>query len=135
VIVVPDTSAWVEFFRDTGHPIADAVATALEGSDDVLLTDCVYMEILAGARTQNELEGLVETFSQFPVIHLGNEDFARAAKIYRDCRDAGRTLRSQIDCLIAVPVINAGAQILHNDKDFDAIARYSALRIYPWDSN
>jgi hypothetical protein len=135
VIVVPDTSAWVEFFRDSDHPVAAAVSSVLEGSDDVLLTDCVYMEILAGARSQTELDQLTDTFSRFPVIRLGAKDFVRAAKIYRDCRAAGSTLRSQIDCLIAVPAMNAGAQILHNDKDFDAIARNSSLRIYPWDSN
>lgn len=60
----------------------------------------------------------------------GLADFEEAAAIYRACRDAGETLRSLSDCLIAVPVITAGASLLHNDPDFDVIARYSQLQIH-----
>jgi predicted nucleic acid-binding protein len=58
----------------------------------------------------------------------GREDFEDAALIYRKCRDAGATVRSLNDCLIAVPVIRAGATLLHNDGDFVTIARHSALK-------
>ena len=51
--------------------------------------------------------------------------------MYRACRSAGATIRSIGDCLIAVAVIRADAEILHNDRDFDTIARHTGLRIYP----
>ena len=35
------------------------------------------------------------------------------------------------DCLVAAPVIRAGASILHKDRDFDVIARHTELRIEP----
>jgi predicted nucleic acid-binding protein len=131
LIVVPDTSAWVEFLRDTDHPIANTVALLLEAQTDIVLTECVYMEILAGARSDREAEDLTTTFSQFPTLRLTwPDDFERAARIFRDCRTSGRTIRSQIDCLIAVPVIEVGGLLLHNDSDFEAIARHSALEIY-----
>ena len=60
----------------------------------------------------------------------GLGDFEEAAAIYRACRDAGETPRSLSDCLIAVPVIAAGASLLHNDADFDVIARHSPLKIH-----
>jgi len=66
----------------------------------------------------------------FQILPLdGLADFEQAAAIYRACRDTGETLRSLSDCLIAVPVIRAGASLLHNDADFAAIARHSSLRL------
>jgi predicted nucleic acid-binding protein len=67
----------------------------------------------------------------FPLLKLvGLADFEQAAEIYRECRLAGEELRSQVDCLIAVPVIRAGAELLHDDADFDVIARHSDLRVH-----
>lgn len=67
----------------------------------------------------------------FPVLELrGLEDFEEAASLYRRCRSSGETIRNLSDCLIAVPVIREGAELLHNDADFEAIARHSDLRIY-----
>ncbi len=49
----------------------------------------------------------------------------------RACRSGGETIRKMADCLVAVPVIEAGASLLHHDGDFDALARHSALRVEP----
>jgi predicted nucleic acid-binding protein len=35
------------------------------------------------------------------------------------------------DCLVAVPTIEAGATLLHADRDFDALARHTPLRLEP----
>ena len=88
------------------------------------------MELLAGARSgppARELRSRLLSFRMLPLEGLG--DFEEAALIYRACRDAGETLRSLSDCLIAVPVIRADASLLHNDRDFEAIARNTALKI------
>jgi hypothetical protein len=42
-------------------------------------------------------------------------------------------VRGLADCLIAVPAINAGAPILHADRDFDAIARHTPLQVVALD--
>jgi len=57
-------------------------------------------------------------------------DFEEAALLFRSCREAGETIGSLTDCLIAVPVIRAGATLLHRDADFDAIARHSDLKVH-----
>ncbi len=60
----------------------------------------------------------------------GLADFEEAASLYRACRDAGETLRALSDRPIAVPIIRAGASLLHNDRAFDVIARHSELKIH-----
>lgn len=90
------------------------------------------MEVLAGARSEQHHDELRAGLMRYPVLVLQTlDDFEQAARIYRVCREAGETIRDYGDCLIAVPVIRAGAQILHNDRDFDTIARHTDLQILP----
>ena len=57
-------------------------------------------------------------------------DYDDATALYRRCRRQGETVRKLIDCLIASAAIRAGVPVLHNDTDFDVLARHSDLRIY-----
>ena len=52
-----------------------------------------------------------------------------AAQLYRMLRKKGVTIRKPNDCLIAHYAIYYDIPILHNDVDFDQIARHVALRI------
>jgi predicted nucleic acid-binding protein len=58
------------------------------------------------------------------------ESFARAARIYFDCKKKGITIRSTIDCLIAQTALEHDLFLLHNDTDFDAMASVIRLKIY-----
>ncbi len=132
-MIVADTSAWIEFLRGTAHPVATALTTLLEREADVAITEVIAMELLAGARAGEPARSLRGQLLAFPVLRLeGLADFEEAAGIYRECRDAGEMLVGSLsDCLIAVPTIRAGAQLLHNDRDFAAIARHSRLKLHP----
>jgi len=56
--------------------------------------------------------------------------FLEAAEIYRQGRERGYTIRSATDCLIAAVAIRNNVPVWHQDRDYDAIARFTALRIY-----
>lgn len=130
-LIVADTSAWVEFLRGTKHDVAIALRDLLERDEDVAITEVIVAELLSGSRAglaTRELRSRLLSFRLLPLEGLA--DFEEAAAIYRTCRDAGETPRSLSDCLIAVPVITAGASLLHNDADFDVIARHSPLKIH-----
>jgi predicted nucleic acid-binding protein len=62
------------------------------------------------------------------VVRLG--DFKHAASLYRRCRRAGETVRSLTDCLIADVDVRANLDVLHADRDFDALARHTELRLH-----
>lgn len=101
---------------------------------NLVVTEPVAMELLAGARSSRELQVLHSRLGSFPFLHIeGLADYEQAAFIYRTCRSAGETIRSLVDCLIAVPAIRGGAAVLHNNADFDAIARHTELVIHPID--
>ncbi|MGH2811809.1 MAG: type II toxin-antitoxin system VapC family toxin [Actinomycetota bacterium] len=130
-MIVADSSAWIEFLRGSDHPVAEALSDLLREDADLALTEIIVTELLAGATSDEHLRALRARLVAFPILRLeGLMDFEEAALIYRRCRSSGHTLRSMIDCLIAVPVLRAGARLLHNDSDFDAIVTCTALEPY-----
>jgi len=62
-------------------------------------------------------------------LHLEDlVDFEEAVGLYRTVRRQGLTLRSSIDCLIAACALRHDLTVLHRDRDFDRLARVSALK-------
>ena len=126
-MILIDTSAWIEFLRDTGSAICNRVE-ALLGSE-IAICDAVRMEVLAGARDERHLVSLRRLLARATVIPTAPVDYDDAAALYRRCRREGETVRRLIDCLIGSVAIRADAAILHSDADFDVLARHTGLKI------
>ena len=87
------------------------------------------MELLAGTRSAADRSKLRARLIGLPRLTVrGLADFESAAELYRTCRGRGGTVRKLIDCLIAAVAIREGATVLHNDRDFDVLARHTRLR-------
>jgi predicted nucleic acid-binding protein len=130
-VILPDSSAWIEFLRASGHP-TDLALRSLAGRSDVVMTEPVVMELLAGARSSKHAARIDSMLAEYPLVPVGGlNGYTEAAAIHRTCRRAGDTVRNTIDCLIAAVAIRVGASLLHNDRDFNAIARHTNLQIYP----
>ncbi len=127
-MIVVDTSAWIEFLRDTGSPACVAVDRLLDA--DLAVCDAISMEILAGARDEHHLARLRGLLSRAMMLPTTPADFDEAAALYRLCRSRGETVRKLIDCLIAAVTIRADAELLHADVDFGALARHTSLSIH-----
>lgn len=126
-MILVDTSAWVEFLRNTGSPICTGVDEILDG--DIATCDAIRMEVLAGARNEGHLNDLRRLLARASVVDTVPADYEEAAALYRTCRRGGETVRKVIDCLIGAIAIRADAPVLHSDSDFDVLARHTALRI------
>ena len=127
VLILVDTSAWIEFLRDTQSPVCERVDTLL--ASRIATCDAVRMEVLAGARDQEHLEQLRRLLARATLLPTESIDFDTAAAVYRTCRSQGKTVRKLIDCLIAAVAIRANVPVLHMDQDFTAIAAATDLRI------
>jgi predicted nucleic acid-binding protein len=122
-----DTSAWIEYLRDTNSDICNEVDRLLKL--DSKICDVIRMEILAGARDQQHVTQLEKLLARAKVINTEPVDYDNAAAIYRACRNLGFTIRAQIDCLIAAIAIRTNTKIIHQDSDFDTIAQVTKLKI------
>ena len=128
-MILVDTSAWIEFLRDTGSPVCLLVDELLAG--EIAICDAVRMEVLAGARDESHLLSLRRLLARAVAIPTLSTDYEDAAALYRRCRREGETVRKLIDCLIASVAIRVGAPVLHSDADFDVLARHTDLRTSP----
>ena len=127
-MILVDTSAWIEFLRGTGTPACEEVDRLLGG--DLAITDPIVMEVLAGARDERHGHQLRGLLGRALLVHCSPPDYVSASLLYRRCRNNGETVRRLIDCLIAAVAIRADAALLHNDKDFDVLARYTELTVH-----
>lgn len=126
-MILIDSSAWIEFLRDTRSSVCERVDELL--GSRIATCDVVRMEVLAGARDQEHLEQLRRLLARATLLPTESIDFDAAAAIYRSCRSQGKTVRRLIDCLIAAVAMRANVPVLHRDQDFKAIAATTDLRI------
>jgi predicted nucleic acid-binding protein len=136
-VTLVDTSAWVEYLRSTGSPVDLEVGRLLVSHEATIhTTDTVVMEVLAGGRDEShttQLRRLLGRCEFVPTKGLG--DFELAASMYRQCRRAGSTVRALTDCLIGAVALRTDIPVLQADRDFDALARHTGLRLAPVAAN
>ena len=125
-MILIDTSAWVEFLRDTRSLACERVEVLLES--EIATCDAIRMEVLAGARDERHLNDLRRLLAIATHIATLPTDFDDAAALFRTCRQRGRTVRKLIDCLISAIAIRADVPLLHNDNDFHVLARHTGLK-------
>lgn len=125
-MVLVDTSAWIDVFRRPGGLKIDTVVDF----DDIVTCLPVIQEVLQGFTSEPAFRIGRDAMLALPIVEspLRDEVFVEAADLYRRARRAGVTIRSGVDCLIAACAIRHDLIVLHNDRDYPALARVSALQ-------
>jgi predicted nucleic acid-binding protein len=129
VLILVDTSVWIEFFKGRNTPEALYISQAIENEDDLCTCGPILQEVLQGIRTDADHSKTKEYLLSLVYLPVGKALYLDAADIYRRARRRGETLRKPIDCVIAACAIRQSALLLERDNDFDAIARYAPLKL------
>jgi predicted nucleic acid-binding protein len=123
-VFLVDTTVWVDYFNDRDSPAVDFLEDLLRHPLSFGLCDQIVMELLQGTKDNGAFDKLATYLDG--QMSYGFEDSKRshiaAAEVYRVCRQQGFTIRSAFDCLIAQCALEHGLTLLHNDRDFLAIA-------------
>jgi len=125
-MVLVDTSVWIAVFRSRDPLDLEAVVAL----DEVVTCLPVVQEVLQGFREEGAFRAAREAMLALPFVEspLGLSVFEQAAQLYRAARRGGWTVRSSVDCVIASCAIRHDLEVVHVDRDFEAIARVSGLR-------
>jgi predicted nucleic acid-binding protein len=130
-VIVVDTTVWIDFLEGKGSAFDRHLSALLEMDAPIALVDIVYAEVLQGIRDDAMWQETRLSLRAHPILRpRGIETFEMAAHLYRSARRRGLTIRRSVDCLIAATCLESAAEIYHNDRDFDALARVSDLMIY-----
>lgn len=129
-MVLVDTTVWIDFFADRSEPHVGKLQELIESEEDLSLCGVVLTEILQGIRTDKDFNKTKEYLDDLIFLPMRHRTFVRAAEIYRSLRNKGITIRKPVDCMIASVTIEYNIHLLHNDRDFNYIAKHSKLRVY-----
>ncbi len=122
-----DTTIWIDVFKDGSGRRASQLRARV-GDGKIALCRFTQLELLQGARDQAEWELLEEHLAGQRYLEMKSDTWRNAARLFFELRRAGKTVRSPIDCCIAQLAIQEDAVILHRDRDFQTLSRFSPLQ-------
>jgi predicted nucleic acid-binding protein len=127
-----DSSVWIDVHRGTQTDATRYVDTRDE-HEELATTGIIFQEVLQGVRDKAEYDYVRELL--WSTLVLEPREFTTyelAAQLYLKARAKGFTIRKPNDCLIAALALEHGALLIHNDRDFIALAQVEpALLVYP----
>lgn len=128
-MVLVDTTVWIDFFADRSRTQGVALQKFIEIEEDLCLCGIILSEVLQGIRSDEAYIKTKDCLDDLIFLPMRQATFLRAAELYRSLRKRGVTIRKPVDCMIASVAIEHDIPLLHNDRDFDYIAKYSKLRV------
>jgi len=131
-MILVDTSVLIHFLKGINSESSQKFTVAIQKRIPFGINSVIFQEVLQGAGSEKEYLTLKSYLETQRFYHLRDpiDSFAKAAKIYFDCRKKGITIRSTIDCLIAETALENDLFLLHADSDFDLMARVIPLKFY-----
>jgi predicted nucleic acid-binding protein len=130
-VIAVDTTVWIDVLNGNDSVPAQRCVELIEDGAPVAITDIVLTEVLQGLRSAREAQKVADHLAAFPVLRLQTlDDFALAARLYRQARQAGVTIRKTLNCLIAAPCVREGVPLLHADRDFALLASCTPLTLW-----
>lgn len=120
-----DTSVWIGYLRGAQTEAVRKLEEIQSRDYPFGITSLICQEILQGADSEMSFTRF-QRYLQTQIFYHPTDPvgtYLEAARIYARCRWAGITIRSTVDCLIAQIAIEHGLLLLHDDRDFDHMAR------------
>jgi predicted nucleic acid-binding protein len=116
-----DTSAWIEVFRRRPRITLEQVAGDL---DRVVTCLPIIQEVLQGFDDERAFRIAHTAMWALPRVESPLEPALvdAAVDLFRRARRAGLTVRSSVDCLIAVCASRHQLRVVHRDRDFSLLA-------------
>jgi predicted nucleic acid-binding protein len=127
MVILIDTSVWLAAYRDRSGRLAEQVRAA-RGDTDEVFSRFVAMEILQGSTSETDWARFEAYLQGQNYVEFGDSDWLDAARIYYDARCVGITVGSTIDCCIAQTALANDLLLIHDDSDYERIAKIRSLR-------
>lgn len=123
-----DTSAWIFALRKQPLPQLKNRIDHLLMLDIVKTFGMIRLEILGGAKTEEEFDRLKNRIGALEEISSDSELWESAGRLSFDLRRKGLTIPST-DILIAAAALKSESTLLHADAHFDVIASEIDLKV------
>lgn len=128
-----DSSVWIDYLKGVRSNKTNLLDTKLDVYEEVDVHLCppIFQEVLQGIRLDEKYEMIRDLLFTSQFLNLDPYYISeQGSDIYRKLRSKGITIRKPNDCIIAAYAIHFGLEVVHQDKDFDIIAKHTALKIH-----
>jgi predicted nucleic acid-binding protein len=119
-VILIDTSAWIEFFRDRG-PIADRVDQVLEDGEAAICGP-IQTELRRGLKSKSERAQVLLHLGGCVLLHQPAQLWEEAGELGFALGRRGVSVKT-LDLLIASYALAHSVAILTTDRDFSLIRR------------
>lgn len=128
-IVLVDASAWIETFKINGNKkIIESIETLVK-KDKIATTGIVLFELLRGAANLKEYKVLEEELRYFKYLEFREEYWIKASLLSFELHKNGFRIPPP-DIFISIVAIEHQCSVIHTDRHYDIISRYSPLKVY-----
>lgn len=118
--IIPDTCAWIDYFRPGETPLGASLAHALSTGIVYSCGPVVY-ELVQGVRSIHENEMLINSLTALPFLELTATDWIKAGQRAAALRKSGMNIPLS-DILIATLAIEHDLAVMTVDRHFEAIS-------------
>lgn len=126
--VLPDTSVWIDYYRDRDAQLADSLDRLLR-DDAVVLCGPVLAELLAGTPSDERVR-LQGALLGVRWLDVDRPAWERAGELSYELRRRGQSV-PLVDLVLATAGMRAGAALWTRDRDFERIREiFPQLELY-----
>ena len=122
-MILVDSTVWIDLLRKKEGQHIERLKELLI-FHNAAIAPVIFQEILQGGKSPEDFTRLRDYFITLPFLYSFDSvlTYEKAGELYARCRWKGITPRSPHDCLIAQIAIEHDVPLLHDDRDFLAIA-------------
>jgi len=124
--ILPDTCAWIDFFRGKQTPLAQALEKSLFSSE-VLTCGVVLFELLQGIKSPREEEQVQNALLALPHLEMNRDLWIEAGKLSSLLRTKGQILPFS-DFIIAAIALEHDCAVLTIDRHFGAVPGLKVIK-------
>jgi len=117
--ILPDTCAWIDFFKGNQTPLADSLAQSLL-QNEVVTCGVVLCELLQGVKKPGEEQLALNALQALPHLEMNRELWISAGKLSATLHKSGHTLPLS-DIIIATLAMSHACSVLTVDRHFAEI--------------
>ena len=114
--ILPDTCAWIDYFRPGVAPLGQALDKALS-AETVYVCGPVLYELVQGAKSEKEQSMLINALGALPYLEINESLWIKAGQMSSALRQKGKTIPFS-DILIAVLALEHNLAVLTIDDHF-----------------
>lgn len=117
--ILPDTCAWIDFFRGKPSLMAEKVEAALV-QGEVVTCGVVLFELLQGIKNPVEEKLVLSAFKAIPHLEMTEQIWIKVGRLSSQLRKKGHTLPLS-DIIIAALALDNNCSLLTVDRHSDVI--------------